>query len=336
MSDRDILRHRFLEQNGWGGVECPLLAGDASFRKYYRLQRGEEQVVLMDAPPPQEDVRPFVKIADFLVKNGFSAPRIFAQDVENGFLLIEDLGDDTYTRLLNTGHDEQDLYKLATEVLIDLHKNASDLPEALPPYDQGLLLRECMLLPDWWMIAAFGEDGVDAKCRQSYQAAWASCLSLVQEQSPVLVLRDYHVDNLLLLPQRKGQAACGLLDFQDAVAGHPAYDLMSLLEDARRDIEPSLIETMKNRYIQAFPDMNREKFDAAFAILGAQRHAKVIGIFARLYMRDDKPIYLQHIPRVWRLLERALEHPALCEVKNWFDRNIPHPDRGIPPCLRQK
>ncbi len=334
MTQRTALREAFLAQNGWAGVDCPLLAGDASFRKYYRLQRAGQQVVLMDAPPPQEDVRPFIKIADFLVKYGFSAPKIYARDEENGFLLLEDLGDDTFTRLLGNGADERALYKMAIDVLVELHKDVPDLPGDLPEYDDELLNKECLLLPDWWMKAAYGEEAVTQELRKSYIKAWEESFDYVlRTQEPVLVLRDYHVDNLLVLPGRREWAACGLLDFQDAVEGSGIYDVMSLLEDARRDIKPSLIEEMKMRYNRAFPDLDQEEFETVFAILGAQRHAKVIGIFARLMMRDSKDQYIQHIPRVWGLLERSLKHPALKEVKDWFDRHIPNQDRGIPACL---
>lgn len=335
MSTREILRQQFLDANGWGGVDCPLLAGDASFRKYYRLQREDEVVVLMDAPPPQEDVRPFINVGEFLLEKGFSAPQIFAKDVENGFLLLEDLGDDTYTRLLGKDHNENDLYALATDILIDLHQNSVGIIEGLAPYDLSLLMKEVLLLPDWWMVQTLGEDLVSDEVREAYIRAWASALERLSGEKNVLVLRDYHVDNLLLLPDREGTKACGLLDFQDAVAGSGLYDLMSLLEDARRDIEPSLVEEMKQRYLAAFEDLDRDHFDAIFAILAAQRHAKVIGIFVRLCVRDGKPIYLHHIPRVWKLLERALEHPVLAEVKEWMDIYIAQEARGIPQCLKQ-
>lgn len=335
MVDRHELREIFLKEAGWAGVDYPLLAGDASFRKYYRLRRGSEGVVLMDAPPPQENVRPFIKIAKFLVSHGFSAPCIYAQDVENGFLLIEDLGDDTYTALLNKGHDERALYKLATDVLIDLHKDVTELPSGLTCYDEDLLSTESLLLVDWWAKAVLGDEGLKVSAREGYIHAWQGCFKRVQKQPQVLVLRDFHVDNLLLLPARAEMAACGLLDFQDAVAGSGLYDLMSLLEDARRDIDLGLIDEMKMRYNRAFKDLDRDEFEAVFAILAAQRHAKVIGIFTRLALRDGKPLYLKHIPRVWRLFERALTHPALTEVKTWVDRYIEKDKRGIPACLMQ-
>lgn len=332
MTNRDTLRTAFLTDNGWGDVDCPLLAGDASFRKYYRLTKGDETVVLMDAPPP-EKVKPFVKIAKFLTKNGYSAPKIFASDAENGFLLLEDLGDNTYTRMLQQGANERELYKLAIDVLVDLHEDVKDLPDDLAHYNHELLETEALLLTDWWMKAEFGDDHVTAEMRKSYLKAWQKPFDYVQRHPKKLVLRDYHVDNLLLLDDRDSYAACGLLDFQDAVLGPGIYDVVSLLEDARRDIKLSLIEDMKMRYTSSFEDLEHDDFEAAFAILGAQRHAKVIGIFARLCMRDDKPIYLDHIPRVWKLLERSLKHPILKDVKIWIDTHIPKEKRGIPECL---
>lgn len=333
MVDRTHLREEFLKENGWGGVDYPLLAGDASFRKYYRLIRGNERVVLMDAPPPEENVGSFIKIDEFLIAHGFSVPKIYAQDEENGFLLIEDLGDDTYTRLLEKGADERELYKLAIDVLVELHEDVSKRPEDIPEYDGELLTRESLLLPDWWMEAAFGKGSVTKEMRESYIKAWQPCFEYVQDMPQHLVLRDYHVDNLLRLPERSEWARCGLLDFQDAVVGSGIYDVMSLLEDARRDISLSLIEEMKMRYTRSFNDLDWEEFEATFAILGAQRHAKVIGIFARLCMRDGKPIYLKHLPRVWALFERSLKHPMLKDVKAWVDTYIEKDKRGIPACL---
>ncbi|MDV7337984.1 phosphotransferase [Terasakiella sp. A23] len=334
MTDRKLQREHFLKEQGWDGVDCPLLAGDASFRKYYRLERGGKTVVLMDAPPP-EKVKPFIKIAKFLTNNGYSAPKIYGYDVDNGFILLEDLGDNTYTRMLRKGYDERDLYKLAIDVLVDLHEDVKGLPDDLPEYDEELLENEALLLLDWWMKAQFGDHALTKDMRKSYLKAWQKPFRYVQSRPKKVVLRDYHVDNLLLLEDRTGYQACGLLDFQDAVLGSGIYDVVSLLEDARRDINIRLIEEMKMRYTSSFEDLEIDEFEALFAILGAQRHAKVIGIFARLCMRDDKPVYLEHIPRVWRLLERSLKHPILKDVKTWFDTHIPKDARGIPACLQK-
>jgi len=335
---RDGLINGFLSGAGWGGARLDPLPGDASFRRYARVDYPScigkyRKAMLMDAPPPQEDVRPFVAIARLLSSLGLSAPEIIAEDPVNGFLLIEDLGDDTYTRLLANGADEEELYRLAVDVLISLHKldSATVLIDGLPAYDEAKLLTEVRLLIDWFMPAVL-EGGLSEAAISEFEALWRDLLKPVLAASPTLVLRDYHVDNLMRLSGRDGIAACGLLDFQDAVAGHPAYDLMSLLEDARRDLSPGLAATMLAHYFAAFPEIDRAEFETAYAILGAQRHAKVIGIFTRLSVRDNKDVYLKHVPRVWRLLEGSCRHPLLSPFKQWLDRNVPVEMRRTPPC----
>lgn len=334
MTERDRQRDDFLAAAGWGAAERRKLAGDASFRTYDRLRHGDgRRAVLMNAPPPQEDVRPFIRIARHLSQLGLSAPKLLAEDPTHGFLLLEDLGDDTYTRRLAAGDDEEKLYALAVDVLIALHRRPVDeaAPEGVPPYDDARLQAEADLLIDWYLPAASGQSTSDA-LRESYRVVWRDLYSAVHATPRSLVLRDYHVDNLMWLGERSGVAACGLLDFQDALVGSVAYDLMSLLEDARRDIDPGLIARQRARYEAAFPDLDRAAFERAFAILGAQRHAKVIGIFTRLCKRDGKAHYLVHIPRVWRLLERSCAHPALAPIQAWLDRHIPSDLRRIPPC----
>jgi aminoglycoside/choline kinase family phosphotransferase len=323
MPDRTAALDAFRAAAGWGAAERALLAGDASFRTYHRLTLPGRTAVLMDAPPPQEDVRPFLSIARHLTGLGLSAPRILAEDVAAGFLLLEDLGDDTYTRLLAAGEDETALYALAVDTLAALHRHAP--PAGVPPYDDARLVGEAALLPDWFLPAA--DAAPDAAARAAWDDAWRAVLPTVHGVADTLVLRDYHVDNLLLLRDRQGVAACGLLDFQDAVVGPAPYDLMSLLEDARRDIAPDLVAAMRARYLAARPDIDVAAFDAAWAVLAAQRHAKVIGIFTRLLKRDGKPRYLCHLPRLWRLLERAVGHPACAPVQAWLDAHVPAPVR---------
>jgi aminoglycoside/choline kinase family phosphotransferase len=332
LADRDQVIAAFVDAAGWGAARRVPLAGDASFRRYQRLSDGERRAVLMDAPPPHEDVRPFARLARHLGSLGFSVPAILAEDAGAGLLLLEDLGDDTYTRRLAAGDDEAALYALAVDVLIDLHRRpaAQVIPDGLPAYDDALLLAEAHLLADWYVPAMAGRPLADDR-RRAYTDAWLSVFPRVHAQPPTLVLKDYHVDNLMWLPARDGVAACGLLDFQDAVAGPAAYDLVSLLEDARRDIDAGLARAMLARYHAGVPGSRQEEFDAVYAILGAQRHAKVIGIFTRLCRRDGKPDYLVHIPRVWRLLEANLEHPALASVRTWFDDNLGKDMRGTPP-----
>ena len=328
MTDRNAAIAAFLAQAGWAGAERSTLAGDASFRRYDRIQLNDQVAVLMDAPPPQEDVRPFIRIAEHLTGLGLSAPRILARDEDLGLLLLEDLGDGTYTRLLAQNHNEESLYGLAMDVLAHMHAHPHSLPENLPAYDEARLLAEASLLTDWYYPAIFGRE-LDPAVRAGYLDIWRSLVPLARVLPDTLVLRDFHVDNLMLLP-RDGLSACGLLDFQDAVSGPPAYDPMSLLEDARRDIDPALIARMKDRYLAHFPDLDRHAFARSWSVLAAQRHAKVIGIFTRLSRRDGKDGYLVHIPRVWRLLQQACQAPDLLPLAQWLDEHIPADQRLIP------
>ena len=329
MADREAVIAAFLAAQGWGAAERAALAGDASFRRYHRLRRGGETALLMDAPPPQEDVRPFVAVDRILRDLGFSAPQILAGDEAAGLLLIEDFGDDTITRLLAKGADETALYALAVDVLIALHRRFKSNGAALPPYDDARFLNEAALLVDWYLPAITGRP-TPPSLRDAYLELWRGLLPRARRAPQCLVLRDYHVDNLMRIAGREGIAACGLLDFQDAVEGPTSYDLVSLLEDSRRDIAPGLVAGMLERYLAAFPDLDRAAFATSFALLGAQRHCKVIGIFTRLDRRDRKPRYLTHIPRLWRLLERNLERPALAPLEEWLDRNIPRELRQMP------
>jgi len=321
----------FLGAQGWAGVDPVRLAGDASFRSYYRLSEGGRRAVLMDAPPPLEDVRPYVAVAEILRRLGLSAPEIHAQDIERGFLLIEDFGDDTYTQLLGAGADEAWLYSLAIDTLVALQRAVATagLP-ALPCYDEERFLAEAALLIDWYAPAVLDASLPDA-VREDYLVRWRAVLPEALLSGPTLVLRDYHVDNLMLLPGRPGTGACGLLDFQDAVTGPPSYDVVSLLEDARRDVPPALRQAMTGRYLAAFPGMDRASFARSAAILAAQRNCKILGIFTRLWRRDGKPGYLPHIGRVWRLLEDDLRRePALRPIAEWVDRHLPAALRQAP------
>ena len=320
----------FLRESGWGAAERSPLAGDASFRRYVRLRAADgSPAMLMDAPPPQEDVRPFIQVAEILCELELSAPRILAADVEAGLLLLEDLGDDTYTRRLAAGDDEQALYRLATDTLIELHRRFAPV-DGLPPYDDARLLDEASLLVDWFLPALRGQP-TEPDLREEYLGLWRAVLPLARDVPSSLVLRDYHVDNLMSLPDRPGVAACGLLDFQDAVVGPVTYDLVSLFEDARRDVPTSLGRELMARYLDAFPTLDHEAVTASYAILGAQRSAKIVGIFTRLDRRDGKPVYLQHIERVFRWLSGDLQHPSLSALQSWFDRMISDGDRRAPP-----
>jgi aminoglycoside/choline kinase family phosphotransferase len=328
ISERDRLRADFVRRAGWGDAGERLLAGDASFRKYYRLSRPRASAVVMDAPPPQEDVRPFVRIGRHLIGLGFSAPTIHAVDEDNGFLLLEDLGDDTFARVLAAGGDEAEVYARATDVLVVLHRaGAQALLPGLGAYAGEALIDAAMLLPEWYLPAASGRPTPDEETT-AYRAAWHACLANLPAMRDTLLLRDYHKDNLMWLPARFGVRACGLLDFQDAQQGHPSYDLVSLIEDARRDVAPAVHAACLARYLGE-TGLDAKDFAAGFALMAAQRHARIIGLFVRLLERDGKPEYLAHLPRVWRMFERALRHEALQPLRTWVDRLLPPELRHI-------
>ena len=330
MSERQERIDVFLELEGWGNARRNLLTNDASFRRYTRLKDKNRRAILMDAQSPEE-IGPFLSIAHHLDRLGYSTPKIFAVDYKYGFILLEDFGDSTFTRLLATGEQERELYLLATDLLIDLHKQpaAEVIPQKQPSYSLDLLLAEAALLTDWFVPAATG-CLLSAEAIKEYQEHWRLLISLPVDIPDSLVLRDFHVDNLMRLDDRPGIAACGLLDFQDAVVGPVTYDLVSLIEDARRDVSPATANEVKERYLAAFSDLDPNQLDLSMAVLGAQRHAKVIGIFTRLCVRDNKRIYLKHIPRVWRLLEAACDHPDLAIMQQWFNLYIPTELRQLP------
>ena len=319
----------FLRDAGWQRAETIPLGADASFRRYVRLVDGHRRALLMDAPPPLEDVRPWLSIGDHLLSLGISTPRVEHADERNGLLVIEDFGDDTYTRLIGRGADEEPLYALAIDLLLHLHHEPRAAAIDLPRYDEQRLVDEALLLTDWYLPALHG-DSIPQTQRAGYIEAWRAVLPMACQVPETFVLRDYHVDNLMLLPGREGIASCGVLDFQDALIGPASYDVVSLLEDARRDVDPGLAARMVERFRRGMPQVAADAFDRSCAIIAAQRHAKVIGIFTRLFVRDGKPVYLKHIPRVWRLLERRLADPALAPVRHWLDRYVPPDDRRVP------
>ena len=327
-SERDRLRADFVRRAGWGDAAERLLAGDASFRKYFRLMRPGGTAVVMDAPPPQEDVRPFVRIGRHLIDLGLSAPAIHAEDEANGFLLLEDLGDNTFARVLDAAGDEGGLYARATDVLVILHRAGERaLLPGLGAYAGEALIDAAMLLPDWYLPEASGRPTSDEETAD-YRAAWHACLANLPAMPDTLLLRDYHQDNLMWLPARPGVMACGLLDFQDAQQGHPSYDLVSLIEDARRDVSPAVHAACLAHYLDE-TRLDKNDFATGFALMAAQRHARIIGLFVRLLKRDGKPDYLPHLPRVWRMFERSLQHEALAPLRAWVDRLLPPALRRI-------
>lgn len=314
----------FLAGCGWGDARVEPLAGDASFRRYFRVVDGERSAVLMDAPPAHEDVRPFVAVAEWLESVGLSAPEILARDIGQGLLLLGDFGDWRLREMLDQQPGlELELYELATDVLVHLHQHAP-MP-GLPVHGLDQWLDELALFTDWYCPALGLTVDVDG-----YRRAWIEVLEPVASDGlgPVTVLRDYHAENVMLVNGRPGVRRFGLLDFQDALAGHPAYDLASVLEDARRDVPPAIERAMIDRYVAATG--NSELFERAYWALAAQRNTRILGVFTRLWKRDGKPHYTAFQPRMWGLLERDLAQGGLEPVRRWFDSNIAPEHRSDP------
>jgi len=316
MSDLPQGLAEFLTQAGWADAEVHPLPGDASFRRYFRLARGGTSAMLMHAPPPHEDPAPFLHVAHWLNGHAMRAPAILAEDAGAGWVLTEDFGNDRMRDWLDANPaEERAAYEAAVDALAALHRLP---PGPFAPYDMAVYQRETALLTDWYCPA----QGVDVDTA-GYAQAWEKVLvPVLARQTPgVTVLRDYHAENIMLLGGKASEPQ-GLIDFQDALVGHPAYDLVSLLQDARRDVDVHLETAMLLHYSQAIGGAD-DDFLADYATLGAQRNAKIVGIFTRLNARDGKPRYLAMIPRVWAALERDLAHPALGPVAEWFDANIP-------------
>ncbi len=349
----------FCDASGWGDALVTHLQGDASTRSYARLRGPDREAILMDSPPMPdgppvrdqkaysaiahlaEDVRPFVAVAAALRAKGLSAPDILAHDLERGFLILEDLGTRLLAAEIAAGADEEGLYRSAVDALLALAQHPAPerlpLPDGgvhpVPAYDTEALHIETELLLDWFWPALVGE-APDAETRAAFGALWADLFRPLDGQPTGWVLRDFHSPNLIWLPERSGVARVGILDFQDAVRGPRAYDLVSLAQDARRDIAAPLEARLLDHYCAgAGADdaaFDAEAFRTAYAILGAQRSTKILGIFARLAKRDGKRAYLAHIPRVSGYLERNLAHPALGDLKAWFDRHLPLRRRSAP------
>jgi tRNA threonylcarbamoyl adenosine modification protein YjeE len=345
------IRH-FLAEEGMADAPRIHIQGDASTRSYERLTHQGRSLILMNAPrrpdgPPvrgglpysaiahlAEDVKPFVAMARALRERGLSAPHIHAADLNDGLVLLEDLGtegvaaDDPPTPV-------EERYTAAVDVLVEVHRQpvaatlmvAPGVEHRLPPYDIDAFLIETELLADWYVPHRGGT--VSDAARAEFTALWREVLSHAYDVPATWVLRDYHSPNLLWLPEREGLARVGLLDFQDALMGPAPYDLVSLLQDARVDVPDALEIALLGRYVKARLDADTNFPTSAFVqlyvTLGAQRATKILGIFARLDRRDGKPQYLRHIPRIWRYLRRALIHPAMGDLKAWYDAHVPLP-----------
>ena len=364
--ERGEAARAFLAQAGWDDAKATALPGDASSRRYYRVRQNGHAAMLMDQPQnaeaspspptatPEErqalgynatarlagaDCERFIATAKFLRSRGLAAPQIYADDIAQGFVLLEDFGDDLYANVLNGDIDEEVLYCAAIEAIARLHVDPA--PPRLSPaavlydYDLTACLAETDLMTEWFMPLALGR-AASADEVSEHRALWSEALGTIRPHEPVFVHRDYHAQNLFWLPGRSGADRVGMIDFQDALAGNRSYDVISLLEDARRDVSPELAGAMKAHYLSAMKAQGRELdsdlWTAEAAVTAAQRNAKIAGIFARLASRDGKPRYLSHLPRVWRYLEGDLAHPALADLRNWYDRAIPRDRRESVEC----
>ncbi|MEP1767232.1 MAG: phosphotransferase [Sulfitobacter sp.] len=322
MTNRTEQLTQFINICGWGDARRVTVAGDASNRRYERLsQQSGETVILMDAPADKgEDVRPFIAVAEHLRSIGLSAPKILHRDIETGLLLIEDLGDDLFKQVIaRDPAQEIPLYEASVDVLSVLH--AAPLPP-LDPYDTALMTNFAARAYEWYL---FGLTGVENTPEQAkFETLMHALLTPLEAAPHVLIQRDYHAENLLWLPERDGPARVGLLDFQDAMRGHAAYDLVSILQDARRDVPPAVEEAMITRYLDQNPQ-DRDAFRAAYAILGVQRNLRIVGAFAKLCIELGKPRYIDLIPRVWEFVERNLAHPALAPIADHIRETLPYP-----------
>ena len=315
---RDI--DTFLSKAGWGDAARSLVAGDASNRRYDRLTRANgETAILMDAPPEKgEDVRPFVEIANHLLACGLSAPKVLDRDDEQGFLVLEDLGDAIFARVLErTPALETEIYTAAVDVLIHLH--AQTTPD-VGEYNQQQMTQLAGLAYDWYQRGTVGR----VSNKTQFVALFSKTLTPTANGPRVLIQRDYHAENLLWLPERAGVARVGLLDFQDALLGHPAYDLVSILQDARRDV-PAELETAMIDHFLSQTGNARSAFVAAYDALSLQRNLRILGVFARLSMAYGKVHYVDLIPRVWGHIDRTLAKPEFAELAERLRADLPEP-----------
>lgn len=330
-AERAAAMDQFLAQAGWGDAARALLAGDASFRRYDRVQAPGRGAVLMDAPPPWEDVAPFLRVTEILHRFGLAAPQVLAAQREAGFLLLEDFGDDSFTRLLATQPArEGEVYASAVAVLVHLDRCSREQAPVmadLPAYDLPTYRREVALLAEWFLPQIVGM-ALARTLRDVWLSCWEDVLSNAALRAHSLVLRDYHADNLFWRPQHVDLARVGLLDYQDARRGDAAYDLVSLLEDARRDVAAETVHACLQQFIAASGE-DAAAFATRYALLGAQRNAKIIGIFTRLAVRDGKPHYLRLLPRVWGHFLNDLRAPLLAPIARFVAQHVPSAARGV-------
>jgi N-acetylmuramate 1-kinase len=319
--DRLELKYNFLRNSlpNQNFALQPILA-DASLRNYYRLIIDDKSYILMDCPPDYTCIKPFIKVAEFLRISGLSAPEIYHTDDTNGFLLLEDFGDLSVCKYINNNPDRTDqIYKLIVALLSTLRSTA--IPNDLPIYSDELLLSELKLYTDWYIPYVTGKK-LNSKDESEYFDIWKQIIEKLPDISPSIVLRDFHVENMLVL-NRAGISAVGLIDFQDALIGSPIYDLVSVLEDARIDVSKETASKFIDYYADSTPEISKNDILLSYHILGAQRNSRILGVFARKFLQDNNPNYLQYIPRVLSYLNNDLSHPALTSLRLWVEKNLP-------------
>ena len=325
---RDARIRQFLDETGWGAASRRPLAGDASARRYERLEAARgDRAILMDVPPESGlAIAPFVAVTAWLRASCFSAPEVMTADDGAGLALLEDLGDASFAALCaDDPVHEADLYTAAIDALAEIH--ALEPPSPCgdwepPPYDAALMQREARLALEWYAPAVGATLGKEAVL--AFEEALGVALAPALSAPTVPVLRDYHAENLIWLPCREGSARVGLLDYQDLLIGPRAYDVVSLLEDARRDVSPDLRRAMAERYVRTV-GLDPACLEAEASALAAQRNLKILGLFTRLCRRDGKPRYLAMLPRVWAHLRSDLTHPDLAALRLWVDDHLPPP-----------
>jgi aminoglycoside/choline kinase family phosphotransferase len=356
MFDRNAEIKRFLADAGWGDADIQSFPGDASSRRYFRLTRGDERAVLQNAPRGAEspaepegasvadrqalgynalarlagpEPAAFATVANELTIRGFSAPKILAAELDAGLILLEDFGQSVYARVIeNDTSLEAPLYEAAVECLAEIYRSSfpaqmqyRDTAWRVREYDDVALLTETHLFLDWY--ANDKDANIDVAARSTWDRIWESLFVELNTHTPGLALRDFHAENLFWLPERQSVSKVGLIDFQDGLFAHPAYDLVSFLEDARRDVSPHLVDGLIEQFIDQAKLQNPEAFRRAYAVLGAQRNAKILGIFIRLAERDGKPAYRDLIPRVHAHFRKNLQGDIFAELRDWFAEYLP-------------
>jgi len=322
---REEARNTFLACYGWQDVTIRPVGEDCSFRRYFRLTRAQESIILMESVPddaematPGHNISDYIRIGTYLRSAGLSTPEIYEADKSQGYLLLEDFGDISFRKALQDGEDQQEIYALAADVLLHLAAHAKPDDVNLPAYYTGHVHEGRRNLVDWY-IPAVKQSRNPEGLVESYLGVWNEIEKTLPPVPMIFLHGDYHLDNLMWLQGREGLKRCGILDFQGAMKGPQPYDLANLLEDVRTDVSPDIRKSIMERYCIAMNADEKAAFEDWYRVLATQFHCRVLGQFIRLAVKDGKTRYLQHLPRVVSYLEQGLKHPVLYPLKQWFD-----------------